>query len=281
MKNIIVATDFSTVALNAVHYANKLAKDIKADLILLNAYQIPISYTEVPLVSISLDEIRKISEDGLDELKKNLLKQNDVKINIHCFSFLGDVVDGIKEISKEFDAGLIITGSKGVTGFERFMIGSNSMRIIEKNNIPLMTIPPGVLYRKINNIGLATDFDDVTNTIDTKIIKSFVEMFDAKLFVANIDYKKKHFTNETPNEIRKLSEFIKPIQPTFLFIENQRIDDGINSFVEKQNIDLLIMMPRIHTLIEKMLEKSHTREMIKQTHIPILHITKKTKNLHS
>ena len=228
MKNIIVATDFSTVALNAVHYANKLAKDITADLILLNAYQIPISYTEVPLVSISLDEIRKNSEDALDELKNNLLKQKDVNITIHCFSFLGNVVDGIKEISKEFDAGLIITGSKGVTGFGRFMIGSNSMRIIEKNNIPLMTIPPGVLYRKINNIGLATDFDDVTNTIDTKIIKSFVEMFDAKLFVANIDYKKKHFTKETPNEIRKLSEFIKPIQPTFLFIENQRIDDGIN-----------------------------------------------------
>ena len=48
MKTIIVATDFSSTALNAANYAADMALAINADLLLLYVYQLPVSYSEVP-----------------------------------------------------------------------------------------------------------------------------------------------------------------------------------------------------------------------------------------
>jgi nucleotide-binding universal stress UspA family protein len=98
MKNIVVATDFSPVALNAVHYALKLSIAYGGDLIIVNTYQLPISYTEVPLITVSLEEIKKISEDGLMELKQNLEKISGKKIKITTISKLGDIAEVMKEI---------------------------------------------------------------------------------------------------------------------------------------------------------------------------------------
>lgn len=274
MKNILIATDFSPIALNAVHYGNKLAQDISANIILLNTYQIPISYTEVPLVTISLDEIKKISEDGLKELQENLEKIGNKKNNISYISRLGDIADVIEEIKKEEDIDIIITGTKGVSGIERFMVGSNTMRIIEKTKGPLITVPPGVKYRKIEKIAVATDLHNVTETTDAKKIKYFVELFGAQLYVLNVDHNRREFNSETPEQTIKLDELLYPIKANYSFVDNERLEMGINNFIDEQNIDLLIMLPRIHKLIEKILERSNTREMIKHTHIPILHMMK-------
>ena len=55
MKLLLVPTDFSPMADNAMKYAMDMAKSTNANLMLVNMYQIPISFSEVPLVTISLD----------------------------------------------------------------------------------------------------------------------------------------------------------------------------------------------------------------------------------
>jgi len=59
MKTLIVPTDFSPVSINAMNYAADMALNIDASLLLLHVYQIPVTFTEVPVVNISLEEIRK------------------------------------------------------------------------------------------------------------------------------------------------------------------------------------------------------------------------------
>ena len=70
MKLLIVPTDFSPVADNALKYAMDMALAMNTNIMLVNVYQLPISYSEVPLVTISLDELRKISENKLAELRR-------------------------------------------------------------------------------------------------------------------------------------------------------------------------------------------------------------------
>jgi Universal stress protein family. len=53
MKTIIVPTDFSPVAANALKYAIDMANDIGAQIILLNTYQVPVSYSDAPISPVS------------------------------------------------------------------------------------------------------------------------------------------------------------------------------------------------------------------------------------
>jgi nucleotide-binding universal stress UspA family protein len=72
MKLIIASTDFSAISDNAIRYATDMAVAMGTNLMLVNVYQLPISFSEVPLVNISMDEIRNISEEKLAELKHNI-----------------------------------------------------------------------------------------------------------------------------------------------------------------------------------------------------------------
>ena len=51
MKTIILATDFSSTALNAANYAADMAVAINADLHLLNIQKVPIYYNDIPPVT--------------------------------------------------------------------------------------------------------------------------------------------------------------------------------------------------------------------------------------
>ena len=65
MKLIVVPTDFSPLADNALKYGMDLATTMGSSLMIVHVYQIPISYSEVPLITISIDEIKKASEEQL------------------------------------------------------------------------------------------------------------------------------------------------------------------------------------------------------------------------
>ena len=59
MKTILVPTDFSEEARNAAEYAVKLAKEVKAKVILFHTFQVPIPISEVPVMVISENEMLK------------------------------------------------------------------------------------------------------------------------------------------------------------------------------------------------------------------------------
>ena len=59
MSTIIVPTDFSSVSVNALHYAIGLAEDTNADILLFNAFQIPVSLSEIPMPGIPYEDLKK------------------------------------------------------------------------------------------------------------------------------------------------------------------------------------------------------------------------------
>lgn len=69
IKLLIAPTDFSPISGNAIKYATDMALAMGANLMLVSVYQFPISFSVVPLVTISMDEIKKISEDKLNKEK--------------------------------------------------------------------------------------------------------------------------------------------------------------------------------------------------------------------
>lgn len=275
MKLIIVPTDFSPLADNALKYAMDLASAMDGSLMLVNVYQLPISFSEVPMVTISVDELRKISEEKLAENKKQIERITGGKLKIYTESKLGDVADEVDKLCTILNPFAVVMGTRGVTGAGRFFLGSNSLSVIGKINAPVFVIPPGATFKPIRKIGLATDLRNVVDTTSVAPIKSLVNLFKAELHVLNVDFERRHFTSYTPEETLNLDTMLSGMNPTFDFIEDKDVDEGINEFAVKNNIDLLITLPRKHKLIESLFEKSFTRELIHHTSIPLMCIRKK------
>lgn len=270
MKLIILPTDFSPISDNAVKYAADMATTMGMNLMLVNVYQLPISFSEVPLVTISLDQIREISENKLAELKQNLETITAGSVKIYTESRLGDVGEEITKLTKTLSPFAIIMGTRGTSGAGRFFMGSNSISVISKVEVPVFVIPPGVRFKPFKKVGLATDLEAVIENTPVSKIKAVVQFFDAELHVLNVDYHRRHFTPGTPGETLNMDSLLAGMNPMYDFIENKNIDEGLNDFAEKNNLDLLITLPKKHSMLERFFEKSTTRELIHETHIPIM-----------
>ena len=271
MKTIIVPTDFSPVANNAMNFAVDMALNINASILLLHVYQIPVSMTDVPVVLISADELKKSSEEKLESMKQSIDHITSGKLKIYTEAKIGDVVDELEDLCKHIQPFAVVMGTKGASGIERMLFGSTTLTAIRHLTWPVIVVPPGKEYGKgIKKIGFACDFKQVVETTPVQFIKKMVKEFNAELHVMNVDYENKQFKPETPEQSVLLHTLLEEVNPNYHFINNIDIEDGINDFAENNNLDLLITIPKKHKLLEGLFRPSSTKQLITQSHVPVM-----------
>jgi nucleotide-binding universal stress UspA family protein len=126
-KSIVVGTDGSDTATQAVHQAVELAGAVGAKLELVSAYE------PVPAARLS-SERREAPEDvqwainPKEDVEATLEEAAEIArgagVEVAKFARRGDPADAILDVAEESNADLIIVGNKGMTGAKRFLLGS-------------------------------------------------------------------------------------------------------------------------------------------------------------
>src|SRR4029078_1157513 len=120
----------------------------------------------------------------------------------------------------------------------------------------------------IRKIGFACDFRHAKDTTPASLIMEMVKEFGAELHILNVDYKEKHFSANTPEEMFELNNLFRVINPHYHFINSEDVEDGILEFYETHNLDLIISIPKKHKLLEGIFNSSSTKQFVFQSHIP-------------
>lgn len=268
MKTIIAATDFSSAAFNALNYAAQMALAIHANLLLFHTYQIPVGYVEVPF-ALDMEGIKDDAEKNINSLKEELTRKTNGKLSIETKVEEGSVFEQLKDLCKQIKPYAVVMGSQGTTAAERFFFGSESVYTAKHLDWPVITVPPDAGFTTVKKIGFACDFDNVVTTIPIEEIKMLVKDFNAELHILNTG-EQKTFSPELVFESGLLQEMVIDVNPNYHFITNKNIDEGIMDFAEKNNIDLLLVLPKHHFLPEQIVFKSHTRQFILHSHVPVM-----------
>src|SRR6218665_22032 len=269
MKTIIVPTDFSPVAVNALNYAVDLAMEINAEVLLLHIYQIPVTISDTPLILVSVDDLKADAEKKLENTKQELERVTAGKIKISTEARLGNLTDELEELGKKISPFAIVMGTTGQSAVERVIFGSNTLSAIKHIKSPVICVPTGKAYGAgIKKIGLASDFREVAETVPVGAIKTFAAQFNAEFHVLNIHYQE--LPRELPEQTAILQRALSGLHPKFHFIEHKDIEEGIHEFAENNNLDLIIPIPKKHKLLEGIFKKSSTKELIYHSHIPVM-----------
>ena len=273
MKTIIVPTDFSPVAVNAMNYAADLALAVDASLILLHVFQMPVSYnnTDIPLPLMDIGELEQINKERIDELKAQLQHVTSGKLNIAAEVKLGDLTDVLKELCATVHPFAVVMGTKGAGFVERLLVGSSTLSAIRHLSSPVLVVPPGAVFREIRQIGFACDFKKVADSMPVAPIKEWVKAFNAALMVLSVDNKKSD-VRDTAGQSVILHALLQDLNPRYSYIDHPDVESGLSTFAETNGLDLLIVIPRRHRLLDALFQKSHTRDLAFHSHIPILSV---------
>ncbi len=270
MRTIVIPTDFSPIATNSMNYAIDMAMELNTSITLIHVYQIPVSITEVPIVMASAEDLKKDAEQKLDEVKMGIEHITSGKLKIYTEARVGNVVDELEDFCEKIQPFAVMMGTKGASGLERLLFGSTTLTTIKHLNFPVIVIPPGSVYKTIKKIGFACDLKQVVETTPIHFIKEMADNYKAEFHVLNVDYENRHFTPDTPEQSLLLHTMLQGLNPTYHFIEHADIEDGINEFAENNNLDLLITIPKKHKLLDALFRPSSTKQLIFESHIPIM-----------
>lgn len=268
MKTIVVATDFSPVALNAAHYATEMAMAINADILLLHVCQLPVTYGEAPAV-INEGDMIKDAESDLNQLKDQLLTKANNKVTISTEVSLGFFLHELKNICEQVNPYAVIMGCQGTTSADHLLQGSHAAQAVKHLLWPVITVPPAAGFSTIKKIALACDFNRVADTIPLDEIKILVHDFNAELYVLNTG-NQISFDSGILYEFDVLKKMLAGLNPVCHFIAGENIDEGILDYAEKNNIGLLLALPKRRNLLDNIFHKSHTKNMVLHSHVPVM-----------
>jgi nucleotide-binding universal stress UspA family protein len=125
--SLVVGTDGSETANEAVSQATELAQKLGAKVHLVSAYE-PVPEgrlrEERQQVPDDLQWMVNEREDVEATLKAAAEQVGEAGVDVETFSRQGDPADAILDVAEEQNADLIIVGNKGMTGAKRFLLGS-------------------------------------------------------------------------------------------------------------------------------------------------------------
>jgi nucleotide-binding universal stress UspA family protein len=259
MKSILVATDFSPSADNAMNFAASMAKNLGASLTLLHVYQIPISMSDVPVLMVSAEELRNNADMGLMK-SKEMLENNYPGLSIQTESRLGDVVTELQELCEKHQPLAVVVGKHGASGVERFFFGSTALSVIRAIKIPVITVPDSTKAYRLSGIALASDGSPLGE--HESVIRNLILETGAKLHVIHV--------KESGSDQTAITNILQDLNPVCQTITSEDFIEGISNYLEKNQVDMLMVIPHKHSFIERFLFKTHTAELIRKVPYPVI-----------
>lgn len=277
MKKILVPTDFSDNAFYALAYAYRFASKRKLDIDLVHFTMPQAETSDFPILSgeASLKKLEMV-KDILSSLVGSLttkIKFDEAayKPKIYLHSILDFPVHGTHRFALDNEDEIIICGSRGENiGVTDRLLGTVSAGLINHAKIPVMFIPAEFQYSGIDHIAFATEL----NHSDP------FELWRAmQIFIPDVPITRcVHITNQIDSgDERKKVEFEKylfshndSLQIFFHDIEAKDLESALQQLTDRFEFDALVMVKQKMNFFERLINTSHTREMLRKVHIPFL-----------
>jgi len=274
MKAILVPTDFSKCAYNAMHFAIEIAKVSKAKIILLHTYQLPVPPPEDQMSPVSFFEIKEENINRLKALVENEfnLEKTNIHLETECIVRAGFAVDEIIDVAQENNVGLIVMGTQGASGFiQKYILGSNTANVIAKSKFPVMAIPEDAKHLGFSKILFAADFHEIKSNSSLHTLMKLALLFNSTIDLFTVREDKEQLPTLTEAiEGLSLDKYFERIPHRFQTAVNENTAQAIDKFVKESRANLLVTISHKHGYLNLLFNKSITRELAFHTSTPLL-----------
>lgn len=271
-RTILVPTDFSRGALQAVRYAVRLAKKDNSKVLLLHVYNLAYVDPDLPFRFVAAEavKIRKEAKMHMDKLCEEIKKKDGVR----C-SFLvkeGFPVDSIRNIITDKKISLVVMGTKGASGLKEIFAGSNTVKVIDKAGCPVLAVPEKAAPGAIRNIVYASDYlpSDLQEITQLNELTASFKAHITVLHVSDAGKMEKFEREAIAAFLEKVHQATGRSDISFVRLSGKDASEGISRYMDENNADLLAVSAHKRTLFDKLFNKSVTRKIVHHIRVPLL-----------
>lgn len=239
MKKILVPTDFSSQAFNALKAAVILAKKFNAELTLLHILDLPSQTNDQVSTGTPAPEVMFFKEAAEKKLNDLALSPLFEGLQVETSLVLDRTSFGVIKSAQSNECDLIVIGSHGISGVRKQYIGSNTAKVIRHAKIPVLVIKTEVIDFDINKFIFASDFSDGMKDAFKRALnfnKTLNSTFYPLMVNTPNNFKPTHVAKEL------LDDFLQDITTSeyeLAIYNDLSIERGIENFADEIGADLI------------------------------------------
>ncbi|RLD30179.1 MAG: hypothetical protein DRI75_00445 [Bacteroidetes bacterium] len=282
MKSILLPTDFSKNSINAIYYAMNLLENEHCQFYILNV-QTASSFISDDLMTMSSSAtIYQTLIETAKKSIKNLIKAVEAKFKNEKHTFYSIVdydnfIDGINQLSESKDIDLIIMGTKGATGAQKVVFGSNTARIMQRCKTPVLAIPNGCSFTSLDKIVFISNFSTLYNNNELQPLIDIAKRHGSKIDILHLLDKDGLSQNQEMNKAF-LDSCLSKVAHEFIDLKNEKIFKRVQDYIVNNDIKMLCMMNKKHSFLERFFARQLVETFAFKIDIPFLVIENTAKN---
>jgi len=275
-KRILLTTDFSKGAWNAIAYALELYKKTECYFYVLNTFM-PSSYLKDSLMASQPDEdtlskVRQESEEGLVRISRMITfrEENNPKHEFTTISLRSDLLDAIKKIVEDKDIDLVVMGTKGETNETNILFGSNAIMTMEKiRNCPVLVVPEDTDSIVPKEIVFPTSYKTHYKKQELNHLIEIAHLSKAAIRILHVEKEDELDKNQLAHK-QLLEEYFKGLEYSYHTLTHIAVADAVHSFVESRDSDMVAFINKKHKFFGSFLRRPLVKEIGYHSTVPIL-----------
>ncbi len=280
-KQILIPTDYSKTAFNAIVYAFELFKKEECTFHIFHSYfmgrsaQGNLMFPEPQ--QFEYDAVARHSEESLARLKTKVeLLTDNPKHTVHFDHKFGTLIELIGEKVEKEGIELIVMGTRGITDDSKVAYGRSSVNVMESiRDCAVMAIPGNVSYKKINEIVFPSNFKSHFNKREMEILVKIAKQENSLIQILHIG--KEEELSERQNDNRKQLEiYFNELEYRYHWLEKVDVKEGVLSFVDERKSGMIGFVNRKHWFFGSVFSNPLVKSLGIHSKVPIfaLHDTR-------
>jgi nucleotide-binding universal stress UspA family protein len=278
MIKVLVPYDFSPTANYALNFATGLSSNYPGiEITVLHVIETPVT-TGMGTMGGGLESIPEFENQiyfmELIETRKKQLKEIDEKFEESIFNLktklvLGSVFKGISECIADQNPDLIVMGSRGASGIEEVIIGSNTEKVVRTASCPVVTIKAETDVTKMKKVVFASDFRDSDDQVANRI-KRIQSVFNAQFYFVIVNTPGNfETTRESMNRIRTFVQKHHFENIKAEVYNSLSEESGIIEFADDIDADLIAMTTHGRTGLLHLITGSIAEDVVNHSKRPV------------
>ncbi|SIR21517.1 universal stress protein [Maribacter ulvicola] len=274
IKHILVATDFSNEAYNALYYATQIFATTPCTIHIVHAYNdIVISAKNTILPGHK--EMEKLQASSTENLTKTVHKiVLDTGNELHKFNTIsskGTLSSVISKTIDSHDIDLIVLGNKGKTGAKELFMGSNTIKIANTiTKCPILAIPKEITFNPIEEIAFVTDYKKGCTKATLSMLLNIAAITAASIAVLHINEEEIKNPKQVSNQ-KLLDKCLLNTPHSYDEIWNYADKANvIQDFIAERKINMLAMSYHRRKFFERFLHEPVIMDLSIYATIPFL-----------
>lgn len=266
-RTIIVGTDFSKGSYVALELAVDIANKMKADIQLVWVCREKMLYTDD-----QNNYVRNLATQKMEDLcEKYQAKLLGTKIE--SFIMHGKVAPVIASMAQKANALMIVIGTNGASGFEKYWMGSTAVRIVQEATCPVLSIREGFNFHKDLERILVPLNMTVNSRQKLPVAVKMAKAFGAKIHVLG-QYENTSQAQTIAIYMKQAETFLQKQNIPYIAetMQSKALADDMLAYADTISADLIVISTEQDQVLSSLFIGTTAQQLVHHSLIPILSV---------